>query len=53
MYKTYKDSTGKEHKYSIFEGTGANAPGIGKQGNITFGFDNNLEMKVEEEKILP
>ena len=50
MYKTYKDSTGKEHKYSIFEGTGANAPGIGKQGNITFGFDNNLELKVRRGK---
>jgi len=45
-YRTYKDATGKDVKYSIFEGGLFGSPGMGKQGNIDFGVDNNLEMKV-------
>ena len=45
-YKTYKDASGKEVKYSIFEKGLFGGPGTGKQGNIDFGLDNNLEMKV-------
>ncbi len=45
-YKTYKDATGKDVKYSIFEGLLFGGPSTGKQGNIDFSLDNNLEMKV-------
>ena len=47
FYKSYQvDSTGKTGKYSIFEESYGGAPSQGKQGNITFGLNNNLEMKV-------
>lgn len=49
-YRTYKDETGKDVKYSIFEKGLFGGPGMGKQGNIGFGLDNNLEMKVWQGK---
>lgn len=45
-YKTYKDAAGNNVKYSIFENGLFGVPSMGKQGNIDFGLDNNLEMKV-------
>lgn len=45
-YKTYKDTAGNETKYSKFEGGIFGGPGLGKQGNIGFGIDNNIEMKI-------
>lgn len=45
-YKSYKDTAGNEFKYSIFEGGIFGGPGLGRQGNIGFGIDNNIEMKV-------
>jgi hypothetical protein len=44
------DSTGKMMKYSIFESSYGGSPGRGKQGNITFGLNNNLEMKIRTGK---
>jgi len=44
------DSTGKMMKYSIFEQSYGGSPGQGKQGNITFGLNNNLEMKIRTGK---
>lgn len=46
-YRNYKvDSTGKTARYSIFERSYGGAPGMGKSGNITFGLNNRLEMKM-------
>ncbi len=45
-YKTYKDTQNREFQYSIFEGGIFGGPGLGRQGNIGFGIDNNIEMKV-------
>lgn len=39
------DTTGRTRKYSIFEQAMFGGPGFGRQGNIGFGFDNNIEMK--------
>ncbi|MFA9214997.1 MAG: putative LPS assembly protein LptD [Candidatus Methylacidiphilales bacterium] len=44
------DSTGKMQKYSIFESSYGGAPGQGKLGNITFGLNNNLELKLRTGK---
>lgn len=44
------DSTGKLLKYSIFESSYGGSPGQGRQGNITFGLNNNFEMKVRTGK---
>jgi len=49
-YKSITDPTGREIKYSIFE-RGINlGPSLGQQGNIGFGVDNNLELKVRRGK---
>jgi hypothetical protein len=46
FYKDVKiDSTGKTLKYSIFESSFGGSPSQGKIGNITFGLNNNLEIK--------
>lgn len=45
-YKTYKDTAGNTYKYSIFERGIFGGPGLGRQGNIGFSVDNNLEIKV-------
>jgi hypothetical protein len=48
-YGYYKDvqidSVGNLSKYSIYENSLYGGPGRGKQGNINFGLDNNLEIK--------
>ncbi|MFZ4797604.1 MAG: putative LPS assembly protein LptD [Bacteroidia bacterium] len=44
------DSTGKMMKYSIFEQSYGGSPGQGRQGNITFGLQNNLELKLRTGK---
>lgn len=45
-YKTYQDTSGNTYKYSIFERGIFGGPGLGRQGNIGFNVDNNLEIKV-------
>lgn len=58
-YKSYSDTSGRTFNYSIFEGGIFGGPGLGRQGNIGFSLDNNLEMKMmrgkdtarQEEKI--
>lgn len=50
-YRTVQtDSTGRTQKYSIFERSYGGSPGQGRQGNITFGLNNNLEMKLRTGK---
>ncbi|MES2381502.1 MAG: putative LPS assembly protein LptD [Bacteroidota bacterium] len=51
FYRTVQiDSTGKTAKYSIFERSYGGQPNQGKIGNITFGLNNNLEMKIRTGK---
>ncbi len=45
-YRTQIDSTGRDFRFSPYEGSIYGAFGEGKFGGIGFGFDNNLEMKV-------
>lgn len=47
-YRTYTDESGKKILYSIYDGQSSisGIPPAGKYGSITFGLDNNLEMKV-------
>jgi hypothetical protein len=45
-FKSYTDSTGRAYDYSIFERGIFGGPGRGRQGNVGFTIDNNLEMKV-------
>jgi hypothetical protein len=45
-YKSYRDSSGNDIKYSRFERGVFGGPGMGEQGNISFGIDNNIEIKV-------
>lgn len=46
-YKTLiVDTTGRTRQYSIFQNSVYGGPSAGKFGNISFGLDNNLEMKV-------
>lgn len=49
-YETYRDATGREIKYSIFERGIVGGPGIGRQGNVNLSIDNNIEMKVRKGK---
>jgi hypothetical protein len=49
-YKSYTNSSGQEVKYSIFERGIVGGPGSGRQGNIGFSMDNNIEMKVRQGK---
>jgi lipopolysaccharide assembly outer membrane protein LptD (OstA) len=49
-YDTYIDEDGKVVKYSKYEGAIYGAPAAGKSGAISFGFANNLEMKVRSKK---
>ena len=48
--KVQVDSTGRMDKYSIFESSYGGSPGRGRVGNITFGLNNNLEMKIRTGK---
>ena len=45
-YNTYQDTLGQISKYSIFERGIFGGPGQGRQGNVGFSIDNNLEIKV-------
>jgi hypothetical protein len=49
-YKSYVDAQGREVKYSIFERGIMGGPGMGRQGNVGFSVDNNIEMKVRTGK---
>lgn len=50
-YKTYKDSTGKDVTYSIYEQNIYGTPSVSKRsGTISFNLGNNLEMKVKSQK---
>jgi lipopolysaccharide assembly outer membrane protein LptD (OstA) len=47
FYKDVRlDSAGSVRTYSIFDGSVYGSPGNGKYGSLSFGLDNNLEMKV-------
>lgn len=51
FYRNVKaDSSGKILKYSIFESSYGGTPGQGRVGNITFGLNNNLEIKLRTGK---
>lgn len=52
FYRTVQsDTTGlKQEKYSRFEGTLYGGPSGGRQGNINFSLDNNLEIKWKKGK---
>jgi len=45
-YRTHTDVYGVVQKYTIFERGIFGYPGAGKQGNLDFGVDNNLEVKI-------
>jgi hypothetical protein len=49
---TYMDYDGEVHttEYSPYEGQMFNVPGKGKQGNVNFSIDNNIEMKVKSDR---
>lgn len=49
-YRSYTNAAGQEVKYSIFERGIVGGPGAGRQGNIGFSLDNNIEMKVKSGK---
>ncbi len=44
------DSIGNFQRYSIFEGSSAGGPGFGRQAALSFGLENNVEMKVRSTK---
>ncbi len=54
FYETYvyQDANGRDHTevYSPFAHNMYGVPGQGKQGNISFNINNNLEMKVRSDK---
>lgn len=45
-YRTYRDRNGRDVRYSIFEQGNMGGPAPGKNGNIGFSMDNNLELKL-------
>lgn len=47
-YTTQIDSLGRTSRFSYYEGSIAGAFGEGKFGGLTFGIQNNLEMKVRD-----
>jgi lipopolysaccharide assembly outer membrane protein LptD (OstA) len=49
-YGTYVDEEGEEVEYSKYEGSLYGGPPSGKSGLISFGFSNNLEMKIRSRK---
>ncbi|MDR0969553.1 MAG: hypothetical protein LBM67_03325 [Lentimicrobiaceae bacterium] len=49
-YGTYVDQYGEEQLYSYYEGAIYGSPPNAKSGRITFGFSNNLEIKVPSRK---
>lgn len=48
----YQDATGKDvnYNYSPFASQMFGVPGTGKQGNVSFSIDNNIEMKVRTDR---
>ena len=50
IYQTYTNRAGREVRYSIFERGIMGGPGAGRQGNIGFGLDNNLELKLAKKE---
>ena len=47
-YKSVQtDSVGNTQTYSVFEGSIIGSPGRSERGNITFGFQNNIEAKLK------
>lgn len=49
-YDSYIDGNGNEEVYSRYEGAIYGSPSSGKSGRISFGFSNNLEIKVRSKK---
>jgi len=49
-YRTYLDEKGNSYQYSIFEQGIVGGPGAGRQGNVGFSLDNNIEMKIKQGK---
>lgn len=49
-YNSYTDTVGNEIQYSEFEGSLYGSPSAYKSGSLTFGFSNNLEIKVPSRK---
>lgn len=49
-YKSYIDTAGVKHIYSIFEGATYGGPSASKAGSISLSIRNNLEMKVRSKK---
>ncbi|WP_207420886.1 putative LPS assembly protein LptD [Desertivirga brevis] len=47
FFSSYKDSTGQDVRYSIFNGTGISAPGMGRQASMSFSLENTIEAKVK------
>ncbi len=50
FWKSYVDTLGVKHNYSIFEQSLYGGPSYGKTGNIGVSISNNLEMKVASKK---
>jgi hypothetical protein len=44
-YNSYRDTLGKVIRYNRFEGAMFGGASAGEQGNISFGVDNNIEIK--------
>ncbi|UEG49580.1 LPS-assembly protein LptD [Ferruginibacter lapsinanis] len=49
-YNTQIDETGREARFSVYEGSLFGAFGEGKFGGISFGLDNNIQMKVRNKR---
>ncbi|WP_207533403.1 putative LPS assembly protein LptD [Desertivirga arenae] len=43
----YNSTTGATTRYSIFEGSGISAPGMGRSASMSFSLDNTIEAKVK------
>ncbi|MGQ1889762.1 putative LPS assembly protein LptD [Thermophagus sp. OGC60D27] len=50
QYYDQKNDTIKDYEYSIYEGSLYGSPGKGESGSMSFGLNNNLEMKVKSRK---
>ncbi|MGF1924204.1 MAG: putative LPS assembly protein LptD [Bacteroidia bacterium] len=44
------DASGRELKYSIFDGSQFGGPSFGEQANLSFSVDNNVELKIKSKK---
>ena len=50
MYIKTRNGEDREYTYSPFAHNMYGVPGTGKQGNISFDVNNNIEMKVRSDK---